>query len=35
MISAHGARIVGRFGDYEGGPLAGGTRTILAAGIPA
>lgn len=35
MIEAHGARIVGRFGDYGGGPLAGGTRTILAAGVPA
>ncbi len=35
MITAHGASVVGRFGDYMGGPLAGGTRTILTAGVPA
>ena len=35
MIVAHGARIAGRYGDYEGGPLAGGSRTILAAQIAA
>lgn len=35
MITAHGASIVGRYGDYQGGPLAGGTRTILAARVAA
>jgi hypothetical protein len=35
MITAHGARLVERFGDYAGGPLPGGTRTILVARVPA
>jgi hypothetical protein len=35
MLVAHGARIVGRYGDYDGAPLAGGTRTILFARIAA
>jgi SAM-dependent methyltransferase len=35
MITAHGASVTGRFGDYLGGPLAGGTRTILAARVAA
>jgi SAM-dependent methyltransferase len=34
MITAHGAVITARFGDYAGGPLSGGTRTILAARVP-
>ena len=34
MVCAHGARIAGRFGDYRGGPLAGGDRTILLAQVP-
>ncbi len=33
MIDSHGARVTGRYGDYEGGPLAGGTRTILTAQV--
>lgn len=33
MIAAHGARVTGRYGDYAGGPLAGGTRTILTAQV--
>jgi SAM-dependent methyltransferase len=33
MITAHGARVVGRFGDYAGGPLAGGARTLLTAQV--
>jgi SAM-dependent methyltransferase len=35
MISAHGARVVGQFGDYEGGALGAGPRTILTAQVPA
>jgi SAM-dependent methyltransferase len=35
MIDAHGGRVTGRFGDYDGGPLAGGTRTILLARVAA
>jgi SAM-dependent methyltransferase len=35
MIAAHGARVTGRYGDYAGGPLAGGTRTILTAQVAA
>jgi SAM-dependent methyltransferase len=31
MMTAHGATVIGRYGDYAGGPLAGGTRTILVA----
>jgi SAM-dependent methyltransferase len=34
MIAAHGARVEARYGDYTGGPLASGPRTILAARIP-
>lgn len=34
MIIAYGARVVGRFGDYDGGPLAGGARTLLTAQVP-
>lgn len=34
MILAHGARLTARYGDYDGGPLAGGTRTILLAELP-
>jgi SAM-dependent methyltransferase len=33
MIEAHGATITGRFGDYDGTPLPGGTRTILMAQV--
>lgn len=33
MITTHGGRVVGRFGDYRGGPLAGGTRTLLTAQV--
>ena len=33
MITVHGGRVVGRFGDYRGGPLAGGTRTLLTAQV--
>ena len=35
MITSHGARLAGRYGDYDGGPLAGGSRTILTAQAPA
>jgi SAM-dependent methyltransferase len=35
MIAAHGGHVVGRYGDYRGGPLAGGPRTILTAQVPA
>jgi SAM-dependent methyltransferase len=35
MIASQGARVDGRFGDYAGGPLAGGTRTILTAQVAA
>lgn len=35
MITAHGAIIRGRYGDYAGGPLQGGNRTILTAQVPA
>ncbi len=35
MVLAHGARLIGRYGGYDGGPLAGGTRTILLAEVPA
>jgi SAM-dependent methyltransferase len=35
MITAHGARIHGRYGDYEGNPLGQGPRTILTAQVPA
>lgn len=34
MIGMHGARLTGRYGDYDGGPLSGGTRTILTAQVP-
>jgi SAM-dependent methyltransferase len=34
MITAHGAVVRGRFGDYAGGPLEGGSRTILTAQVP-
>jgi SAM-dependent methyltransferase len=34
MITANGAQVVGRFGDYDGGPLAGGTRVLLTAQVP-
>jgi SAM-dependent methyltransferase len=33
MITAHGAQVVGRFGDYDGGALAGGARTLLIAEV--
>jgi len=33
MITAHGARLVERYGDYGGAPLSGGTRTILIARV--
>jgi SAM-dependent methyltransferase len=35
MITAHGAEVTGRYGDYDGGPLAGGSRTILVARVAA
>ena len=35
MITSFRARVTGRFGDYAGGPLAGGSRTILTAQVPA
>lgn len=35
MLTAHGTRVTARAGDYAGGPLAGGPRTILVARIPA
>jgi SAM-dependent methyltransferase len=34
MITAHGAVVDGRYGDYTGAPLAGGPRTILTAWVP-
>ncbi|MFN8650930.1 MAG: class I SAM-dependent methyltransferase [Gemmatimonadales bacterium] len=34
MLVAHGATIRGRYGDYGGGPLGQGPRTILAARVP-
>jgi SAM-dependent methyltransferase len=33
MLEAHGARVTTRAGDYEGGPLEGGPRTILVARV--
>ncbi|HTS87846.1 MAG TPA: class I SAM-dependent methyltransferase [Gemmatimonadales bacterium] len=33
MLASHGAAVQGRFGDYQGGPLDGGTRTILTARV--
>jgi SAM-dependent methyltransferase len=35
MIVAHGATVTGRYGDYTGSPLAGGSRTILTAQVAA
>jgi SAM-dependent methyltransferase len=35
MIAAHGGRVTGRFGDYEGAPLGQGPRTILLARVAA
>ena len=35
MIIAHGARVAGRYGDYDGHPLGKGPRTILTAQVPA
>jgi len=33
MITAHGATVTGRYGDYSGAPLQGGCRTILTARV--
>lgn len=35
MITAHGAEVRGRYGDYTGAALEGGNRTILTAQVPA
>lgn len=35
MLVAHGAGILGRYGDYDGAPLGQGPRTILTAKVPA
>ncbi len=35
MLEAHGAAVRAGFGDYEGGALGGGTRTILVAQVAA